>query len=233
MPPSLSDQLRRCIDAVEERIRAACDRAGRPRSSVTLVAVTKTAPEPVLPLLPALGLTHLAESRPQQLWRRAPLAPASWHLVGHLQRNKVERTLPLVALIHSVDSDRLLRALEAEAAKQSRRADVLLEVKTSAEESKLGLSADEVRALVPVLEELQRVRVSGLMTMAPLEEPERCRESFAALRRLRDEIRPQLRGHDLAELSMGMSNDFETAIEEGATLVRVGSALFEGLESRL
>lgn len=127
MPPSLSDQLRRRIDAIEERIRAACNRAGRARSSVTLVAVTKTAPEAILSLLPDLSLTHLGESRPQQLWRRAPLAAASWHLVGHLQRNKVERTLPLVSLIHSVDSERLLRALEHEAAKRGRPTDVLLE----------------------------------------------------------------------------------------------------------
>jgi pyridoxal phosphate enzyme (YggS family) len=221
------------LNAVEERIQAACRRAGRPRGDVTLVAVTKTVSADVASLLPALGVVHLGESRPQELWRKAAALPASvhWHLIGHLQRNKIERTLPLVRLIHSADSPRLLTALEQEAARQGLTVPVLLEVNAGREASKGGFSPEEVPGLVPQLAALRHVHVRGLMTMAAFaEDPERCRPTFAALRALRDQLRGQLGPpHALEHLSMGMSNDFEVAVEEGATLVRVGTALFEGL----
>ncbi len=214
-------------------MRAACLRAGRPRDDVTLVAVTKTAPVGAAAVLAELGVRDLGENRPQELWRKAAALPPTvrWHLIGHLQRNKIARTLPLVHRIHSADNLRLLAALEEEAARQERTVDVLLQVNASREASKQGFAPDEVLGLAPTLLELERVRVTGLMTMAAYEDdPERCRPTFARLRELRDRLRAAVgAAHPLTELSMGMTNDFEVAVEEGATLVRIGTALFEGL----
>jgi pyridoxal phosphate enzyme (YggS family) len=230
-PPAdvLLDRLR----ALEDRLGAACRRAGRDRAEVRLVAVTKSIGADVAALLPPLGVTDLGESRPQELWRKAAALPAAvrWHLVGHLQRNKVERTLPLTHLIHSVDSTRLLAALDQEAARQGRSVSVLLEVNASGEPNKHGFTPEEVPALAPALAALRHVCVRGLMTMAALaDDPERARPTFAAVRQLRDRLRGELGpAHPLEHLSMGMTNDFEVAVEEGATLVRVGTALFEGL----
>jgi pyridoxal phosphate enzyme (YggS family) len=225
----LSDLLR----AVETRMEAACRRIGRNRSEITLVAVTKTVSAEVAALLPSVGVNDLGESRPQELWRKSDLLPKSirWHQVGHLQRNKIATTLPLVHLIHSVDSARLLGSIESEAAKQNRKVDVLLEVNVSGETSKHGFKPDEIQRAIELIPQLKHVRIAGLMTMAVLEEdPERCRPTFVELRRLRDQWRSQLSPpHHLNDLSMGMSNDFEVAIEEGATMVRLGTVLFEGL----
>jgi pyridoxal phosphate enzyme (YggS family) len=225
----LADRLRQ----LEDRIRAACDRSGRPRSSVTLVAVTKTVGPTVATLLTELGVLDLGESRPQQLWHKAePLPPAvRWHLVGHLQRNKIERTLRRVYLIHSVDSIRLIEALESEAAIQGRSLDVLLEVNASRESAKSGFTPTELTGLLPNLTALRRVNVGGLMTMAALtDNPQDARPTFAELRKLRDTLQKEAgTALKLDHLSMGMTNDFEVAIEEGATLIRVGTALFEGL----
>ena len=222
------------LQAVEERLRAACRRAGRDRAEVTLVAVTKTVGPEVAADLVRLGVTHLGESRPQELWRKAAalLSSVHWHLIGHLQRNKIDRTLPLVEMIHSVDSARLLAALDEEAARQGRTLPVLLEVNASREVSKHGFAPDEVAGLAAQVAGLRHVQVRGLMTMAaPLDDPQQCRPTFAALRELRDRLRDPLGPpHTLEHLSMGMSNDFEVAVEEGATLVRLGSVLFEGLE---
>jgi hypothetical protein len=225
----LSDNLRR----VEERIAAACTRAGRKREEVTLVAVTKYVEAEIAAILVKLGVTHLGESRPQELWRKAAAVPqATWHLVGHLQRNKVERTLPLVTLIHSVDSIRLLEAIDFEAAKAQRTVRVLLEVNTSGEAAKHGFTSNRVLSEAQALRASSRVQIDGLMTMAAAtDDPEQARPAFRMLRKLRAEFRgawndPQALPH----LSMGMTGDFEVAIEEGATLVRIGSALFEGIE---
>jgi pyridoxal phosphate enzyme (YggS family) len=225
----LSDRLA----VIDERLRAACRRAGRSRDEVTLVAVTKSVSAEVAALLPELGVVHLGENRPQELWRKAETLPSivQWHLIGHLQRNKLERTLPLVALIHSVDSVRLLDALEEEARQREKVVPVLLEVNASREANKHGFTPEEVPGLVPPLSKLRHVRVEGLMTMAALEEdPERARPTFAEVRGLRDQLRNALGPPHVPErLSMGMTNDFEVAVEEGATLVRIGTALFEGL----
>jgi pyridoxal phosphate enzyme (YggS family) len=229
----LKTRLQQRLARLEERIHAAAARAGRPRADVTLVAVTKTVPAEVAALLAELGVLDLGENRPQELWRKAAILPAKvrWHLVGHLQRNKIERTLPLVHLLHSVDSLRLLAALEQEAGKLGQPVDVLLEVNASREANKNGFAPEEVPGLVPQIAALQHVCVSGLMTMAAFEEDrERCRPAFALVRGLRDRLRSHLTGpHPLKHLSMGMTNDFEVAIEEGATLVRIGTALFENL----
>lgn len=228
----LKSSLVERLAAVEERISDACARSGRQRSEVTLVAVTKSVSVEIAALLPELGVLDLGESRPQELWRKAAGLPAvRWHLVGHLQRNKVERVLPLVHMIHSVDSLRLLTALEEEASKQGRTVDVLLEVNASGEAAKHGFAPEELPGVMPRLASLRRIRVVGLMTMAAFEEhPERCRPAFVLLRELRDRLRPEIAPpHRLEHLSMGMTNDFEVAIEESATLVRIGTALFEGL----
>jgi pyridoxal phosphate enzyme (YggS family) len=224
--------LRSRLADVEARLGAACERAGRRRADVTLVAITKTVSTEVAALLPQVGVFNLGESRPQELWRKAAaVLGVRWHLVGHLQRNKVERTLRLVCCIHSVDSVRLLQAIEAEAARRRLPADVLLEVNCSGETSKSGFAPADVPGLAPALARLEWVNVAGLMTMAaPEEDPQRCRPAFALLRQLRDELRAEVGpGLLLKELSMGMSNDFEVAVEEGATLVRLGTVLFEGL----
>jgi PLP dependent protein len=229
---SLKRLLTERRNGVEDRIRAACQRVGRPRADVTLVAVTKSVPMEVAALLPELGVIDLGENRPQEFWRRAAILPSvRWHFIGHLQRNKIERTLPLAYLLHSVDSVRLLTALEEEAAKQARTVEVLLEINASREANKQGFAPEALSGLMPGLAKLRQVQVRGLMTMAALvNDPEQCRPTFAAVRELRDRLRGDLAPpHVLVHLSMGMTNDFEVAIEEGATLVRVGSALFEGL----
>jgi pyridoxal phosphate enzyme (YggS family) len=221
------------LAAVEERVDAACRRAGRARSEVTLVAVTKTVTAEIAALLPGLGVHDLGESRPQELWRKAAAVPlVRWHLIGHLQRNKIERTLPLLSCIHSVDSLRLLRALEtsAETLADPRPLPALLEFNVSREASKHGFAPEELDDIAATLAILKYVRVDGLMTMAAYEDdPERTRPTFAALRELRDRLAAVMR-RPLPQLSMGMSNDFEIAIEEGATLVRLGTVLFEGVE---
>lgn len=225
------EQLQHHLAAVEQRLVAACRRASRERSEVTLVAVTKSVTAEVAGLLPRLGVIELGESRPQELWRKAPVVGAAhWHLIGHLQRNKIERTLPLVERIHSVDSERLLVALELEAGKQNRTVKAFLEVNVSGEANKNGFAPEDLLPLLPTIRGLRHVHVEGLMTMAALQEAEACRPTFVKLRELRDPLRKELQApHAIQHLSMGMSNDFEVAVEEGATFVRLGSVLFEGL----
>jgi pyridoxal phosphate enzyme (YggS family) len=218
---------------VERRVSEACQRAGRVRSEVTIVCVTKSIPAHATRRLPGLGLLHLGENRPQELRKKASAVTdeVTWHMIGHLQRNKIELVLPVAKLIHSVDSVRLLEALEEEAAKQDRIVSVLLEVNASGETTKQGFSPAAVSGLLPHLEKLRSVQVEGLMTMAaPLASAEDCRPTFTTLRQLRDRLRDKLApAHPCEDLSMGMTNDFEVAIEEGATYVRLGSVYFEGL----
>ena len=209
-------------------------RPGRSAHQVQLVGVTKYVEPEIAQLLVAAGLSHLAESRPQELWRKAEALQgfgAHWHLIGHLQRNKVKRTLPLVTLIHSIDSLHLLQEIDKQAASQGATADVLLEVNISGDASKTGLQPADVEPHLPEINQLISIRVLGLMTMAALEGgPQRARQDFAALRELSQRLKPLCADNIVMnELSMGMSGDYEVAIEEGATIVRVGSALFEGL----
>jgi len=216
---------------VRRRIAEACERAGRAADEVTLVAVTKTVEVDVIRMLHELGVRDFGENRVAQAEERiAALSDldARWHMIGHLQRNKAKKAVPLFPVIHSIDSLRLARAVSEQAAKQGRVAEGLIQVNTSGEESKFGLEPDEVRAVHKETGGLEGLRVVGLMTMAPFyDDPEQCRPCFRALRELRDE----LAGEDasLTHLSMGMTNDFEVAIEEGADLIRVGSALFHGI----
>lgn len=225
---SIADNLRR----VRERIAAAAEAAGRRPEEITLVGVTKyVGPREARELVEA-GCSDLGESRPQELWTKAEaLADSSvrirWHLIGHLQRNKIRRTLPLVSLIHSVESERLLAAIDAEwqvHTAQNRQLlpiRILLEVNTSGETAKQGRAPDAVEPLLAAAERFPRVEICGLMTMAALEGGlDVAAQNFAALRQLADRF-------GLTERSMGMSGDFEVAIREGATIVRVGSALWE------
>ena len=216
---------------VDDRLHAACRRAGRVRSEVTLVAVTKSISTETASLLPGLGVYDLGESRPQELWHKASaVTGVRWHLIGHLQRNKIERTLPLVERIHSVDSVRLLDALEEACRLTGRTLPALLEVNAGGEASKHGFAPEEVPGLTARVAELKHVRIDGLMAMAAYEEDaEKTRPTFAALRELRDRLAVEL-GRALPQLSMGMSNDFDIAIEEGATMIRLGTVLFEGRE---
>ena len=224
------------LNTVRERIAAAARRSGRRADDITLVAVTKYVSDGVIEQLVQAGCHDLGESRPQALKAKAlalNAAPAArWHLIGHLQRNKVEAILPLVSLIHSADSLRLLQALEQVAAKQNRSVPVLFEVNVSGDASKHGFTPEEVAPQLPMIAALGHVAVRGLMCMAAREGDERVsRANFAALRTLRDQLLPERPENvSLEELSMGMSGDFEIAIEEGATIVRIGSALFEGIE---
>jgi PLP dependent protein len=232
---SVVDSVRR----VRERIARAAEASGRSADAVTLVAVTKYVDAATAAEVVAAGCHDLGESRPQELWTKSAEVAFStrasdlkWHLVGHLQRNKVRRTLPLVSLIHSVDSERLLAAINDEAELQSLPpVRVLLEVNTSGETAKQGLAPAEVEPLLATAPRFPHVEICGLMTMAALEGgPEVARRNFATLRELRDRLTLRVPEQvQLTELSMGMSGDFEEAIREGATLVRIGSALWEGM----
>jgi pyridoxal phosphate enzyme (YggS family) len=222
------------LEHVRQRIAAAAARSGRPPAAVELVGVTKYVDARAARLLVQAGLSHLGESRPQELWSKAAAMadlPVHWHLVGHLQRNKVRRTVQLRPLIHSADSLRLLEEISREAHAFGIPADVVLEVNISGDATKHGLQPDEVEPLLPQIAALPTVNVRGLMTMASREgDLDRARREFAALRELRDRLKANCPPTIvLNELSMGMSGDYEVAIEEGATIVRVGSALFEGV----
>ncbi|HJT35817.1 MAG TPA: YggS family pyridoxal phosphate-dependent enzyme [Pirellulales bacterium] len=217
---------------IRERIADAALASGRIADAVTLVAVTKYVEPSLARALAEAGCLDLGESRPQELWRKAEALadlPVRWHLIGHLQRNKIARTLPLVSLVHSADSLRLIEAIDAEAAALPRPVPVLLEVNISGEAAKHGFTPDELAPLGPRLAALAHIEVRGLMCMASRDsDQDQARREFERLRILRDRLRgdwpDRLR---LDELSMGMSGDFEAAIAEGATLVRIGSSLFE------
>jgi len=230
----LTEQLAENVADVRRRIADAAVRSGRSADDVLLVAVTKYVGPDVVRALVEAGCTTLGESRPQQLWQKAAVLedlPVRWHMVGHLQRNKVARTVPLVEVIESADSLRLLEAIDRAAAERERRVRVLLEVNVSGEEAKHGLAPDEVEPLLPEAAALEHVEIRGLMCMAGLEGGlDAARRDFAALRELRQRLVPNCPfGICLVELSMGMSADYQVAVEEGATIVRVGSALFEGI----
>ena len=231
---SKESRIRENLTRVRQRIAEAARRSGRDPREVTLIAVTKYVDADTARLLIRAGCRDLGEARPQELWRKVQQLGAEdvrWHLVGHLQRNKITRTAPLVWLIHSADSPRLLEALDEHGSLSGLRVKVLLEVNISGDLTKTGMPVNEVAPLVDRLIGMPHVEVRGLMGMAALEgDLDAARRDFANLRELRDQLRTNLVGPTaLPELSMGMSDDFEVAIEEGATMVRVGSALFDGV----
>jgi pyridoxal phosphate enzyme (YggS family) len=232
---STDEMITRNLRHVRQRIADACARTGRNPSEVSLVAVTKYAQLDWVRALVRQGEIELGESRPQQLVKRAAelAGPVHWQLIGSLQRNKVRLVLPVVSRIHSVDSVRLLESIDRIAAELELRPRLLLEVRFSGEEAKHGFEPEALRHCWGEVLSFRHVQVEGLMTMAAYSaDPEAARPAFSGLRQLRNDL--QLNASDtvnLSHLSMGMSGDFETAIEEGATLVRVGSALWEGLGS--
>lgn len=227
------------IERVEGRIAAAAERAGRDPAEVQLVAVTKTVPAHIVKAAWELGLTDFGENRVQEAIEKIPLVfpgtanargsepRAAWHMIGHLQRNKVKWVVPLFTLIHSVDSLRLAREIDKRAASAERRMPILLEVNVAGEESKFGFAPDGVAQLIPRIASLPHVAIQGLMTIAPLTaDAESVRPYFRRLQRLRDELQATFPDIMWQHLSMGMTDDFEVAIEEGATLVRIGRAIF-------
>jgi PLP dependent protein len=230
-----TDRIRANFESVQGRIVEAARRSGRTGESVRLVAVTKRSPPEWIRPLVACGARDLGENYPQELWRKAEALadlgdPVRWHLIGHLQSNKVKKTLPMVRMIHSVDSLKLLRALDESAMVLDDPPGVCLQVNTSGEASKHGWTPERILEDAESIAGCRAIPIVGLMTMAALgTTSETARGSFVRLRELGEALRRRT-GLAMAELSMGMTNDFETAIEEGATLVRIGSALFEGIE---
>jgi pyridoxal phosphate enzyme (YggS family) len=217
------------LASVRERIAAAERRSGRPAGSVTLVGVVKTLPAEAIAAAVALGLTDLGENRVQEAeshQRTVARDAARWHMIGHLQRNKAGKALELFDVVHGVDGAELAAALDRRAGEAGRRLAVLIEVNVSGEGSKFGIAPEGAAALAEVVAPLANLQLRGLMTVgAPVARPEDARPGFVRLRELRDETARRL-GQPLPELSMGMSGDYEIAVEEGATLVRVGTALF-------
>jgi pyridoxal phosphate enzyme (YggS family) len=229
------DTLVRNADAVRGRIAAAAARAGRDPAGVRLVAATKYVGADALPLLARAGVAVIGENRVQDaLAKLAAVGDCGleWHFIGTLQKNKINKVLPLFSLIHSVDSAKLAGAVSDRSPEEP--TPVLFEVNVAGEATKHGFDPVSLAESFPGLLSLPGVAPRGLMTMAPLEaEPEDTRPVFRALRELRDELSRRHGLDGFTELSMGMTNDFEVAVEEGATLVRVGSALFRGLTERV
>lgn len=221
MDESFSNRLK----IVDQRITAACEKAGRQREEVRLLAVSKTKPPEAVREAADCGLRLFGENKVQEAQAKIPLCPGGleWHLIGHLQSNKARVAANLFQMIHSVDSLKLLQALETHA---GTTLPVLLQVNVSGEGSKSGMTPGEVAEVIESANQMQKVEVHGLMTIPPFTpDPEKARGHFAALRNLRDRLQNET-GTPLPELSMGMSHDLEIAIEEGSTWVRIGTDLF-------
>jgi pyridoxal phosphate enzyme (YggS family) len=238
----LSARLGANLQAVRARIAAACERAGRAPDEVRLLAVTKKVRPEVAAALAALGQSDLGESRVQELERKADWftahgAGARWHLIGHLQRNKARKAVQRADVIHSIDSLRLLEAVDRVAGEEGRRPEIYLEVKLAGGEARTAMRPEELGAAARRAAELAHVVPAGLMTMAPPPEgadQEVARRVFRRLRELRDELAGELAGAFAGgriELSMGMSADLEAAVLEGADVVRVGTALYAGTDA--
>jgi len=226
---SAGDTLRRRLDEVRGRIAAAAARSGRPVERVTLVGITKTVAAEAVAEAVALGLSDLGENRVQEAEAKIAAVgrgAARWHLVGHLQRNKAGRAVELFDRVHSVDDADLAEALSRRAVAAGRTLPVLVEVNVAGEASKFGVAPEALEPLLERAAALPGLRLDGLMTVGPpVREPGEARPVFERLRDLRDRAAARL-GLRLSELSMGMSGDFEVAVEEGSTLVRVGTAIF-------
>lgn len=215
---------------VEKNIQAACDRAGRSREEVRLIAVSKTKPVSDIEEVLTTGILDYGENKVQELSDKYDVLPKNirWHMIGHLQRNKVKYLIGKTVLIHSVDSLRLAEQIEHEAAKADTIMNVLIEVNVAGEESKFGTTCNEAIELVRAVAALKHVKIKGLMTIAPFtDNPEDNRIYFKKLKQLSVDIKSKnIDNVDMDELSMGMTGDYEVAIEEGATMVRVGTGIF-------
>lgn len=222
--------IRENLLKVEENMKAACERAGRKPEEVTLIAVSKTKPMEMIEEALACGKREFGENKAQEMKEKCDTLPKDikWHFIGHLQTNKVKYVVGRAFLIHSVDSYHLAEAIEAESAKKNVISHVLIEVNVANEESKFGLKTDETLELVEKIALLPHIRIDGLMTIAPfVENPQMNRPVFRDLRKLSVDIKEKnIDNVSMNVLSMGMTNDYEVAIEEGATYVRVGTAIF-------
>ena len=222
--------LKENLIAVHKNIEDACQKAGRSQEEVTLVAVSKTKPVELLMEAYEAGERVFGENKVQEIMDKYDRMPSDvqWHMIGHLQRNKVKYIIDKVAMIHSVDSVRLAQTIEQEAAKKELVMPILIEVNVAEEESKFGLKTEEV---IPFLEEIsgyEHLSVKGLMTIAPfVENPEENREIFQKLKKLSVDITAKnINNINMSVLSMGMTGDYQVAVEEGATMVRVGTGIF-------
>ena len=218
------------LEAVEEKIRKACERAKRDRSSVTLIAVSKTKPVSDIRIAMDCGITVFGENKVQEIRDKTEeiKEPLSWHMIGHLQANKVKYLPGKVCMIHSVDNKKLADEIEKQFSKADMTIDVLLEVNMAGEESKFGLSPKEVPDFVKEIADLSHLNIRGLMTIAPYtDDPESNRQYFRGLKELMERINSMgILKNPMDQLSMGMTGDYEVAIEEGATFVRVGTGIF-------
>ena len=222
----IKDNLKR----IQDNIAAACARSGRNPEDIHIIAVTKTVGVPQIEEAIEAGIRIIGENRVQEAWTKFQQVsePVSWHIIGHLQTNKVKRALQFANIIHSVDSQHLAEEIDRRAAEQNKRANIFVEVNTSGEESKFGLTPDNTLEFISCLSSLKNINITGLMTIgAFLPDPEQVRPCFRKLKELQDKISlHSFENVTLEHLSMGMTNDYQVAIEEGATLVRIGRGLF-------
>ena len=222
--------LKENLKTVEERIQSACKKAGRKREEITLIAVSKTKPPHMLQEAYDLGVRIFGENKVQEIREKYEVLPKDidWHMIGHLQRNKVKYLMGKVVLIHSVDSLRLAEQIEHEAAKADIVMPVLIEVNVAEEESKFGTTSEAAMQLVEAVSKLPHIKIRGLMTIAPFtDNPEDNRIYFRKLKQLSVDIKSKnIDNVSMNVLSMGMTGDYEVAIEEGATMVRVGTGIF-------
>jgi pyridoxal phosphate enzyme (YggS family) len=224
--------IRENYEVIRNRIAAACERARRNPSEITVIGVTKTKPAEIVLAAADAGIANIGENYVQELLEKHDVLHTEldnrvqWHFIGHLQRNKVKLILPFISMIHAVDSERLGAEIDKQAALLGRRIPVLLQVNTSGEESKFGVTPEGAPELGRKLAAFPNLDLQGLMTLAAfLDDPEATRPMFQLLRQTRDRLRDET-SLPLTQLSMGMTSDFEVAVEEGATMVRIGTALF-------
>lgn len=222
--------IRDNLESVEKNIAAACERAHRDRSDVTLIAVSKTKPVSDIRQVMECGITVFGENKVQEIQQKTEeiTEPLSWHMIGHLQANKVKYLPGKVCMIHSVDNVKLANEIEKQFAKHDLKIDVLIEVNMAHEDTKFGLSPDDAPAFIKEISNLSHLNVRGLMTIAPYtDDPESNRQYFRGLRELMQNINNMnILPAKMDTLSMGMTGDYEVAIEEGATFVRVGTGIF-------
>jgi len=222
-------QINENLIKVRQGIAEACARSQRPADAVRLIGVSKTLPPEIIMQAYDAGLRSFGENRPQELRDKIALLPQDieWHFIGHLQKNKIKYVAGKAVLIHSVDSQELAVLLSQFAARQGLELNILLEVNTSSESSKFGVTPEQAQAAFMAIRELPHLHLQGLMTIAPfVEDTDAIRRSFRTLRAIKDALAAQVTPQEIVHLSMGMSHDYEIAIEEGSTMVRIGTAIF-------
>ena len=218
------------IEQIQKEIEAACERVGRKSDEVQLVAVTKTIDESIVNESIKYGITDIGENKVQEIPRKFDnIDPkVKWHLIGHLQRNKVKYIIDKVDMIHSVDSLRLAEEINKRAVQSEKVMDILIQLNISHEETKFGLDIEELKVLLSEMDQFENIRVKGLMTMAPFfDDPEEARGIFRKMKEIFEELKYNEYNHvEMKHLSMGMTNDYIVAVEEGATLVRIGTGIY-------